>query len=54
MYLDHFLPYCKTVKKTIEAYMSDLKQFKKYIKDELDIRDFRLIHREHIKKHLMK
>ncbi|BFP42130.1 tyrosine-type recombinase/integrase [Flavobacteriaceae bacterium GF1] len=57
MYLDHFLSYCKTEKKlsekTIEAYASDLKQFKKYIKDEFDIRDFRLIQKEHIRKHLV-
>ena len=37
MYLDYFLSHCKAEKKlsekTIEAYTSDLKQFKKYIKD---------------------
>ena len=56
MYLDHFLSHCKTEKKlsekTIEAYTSDLKQFKKYINDEFDVQDFRSIQKEHIKKHL--
>ncbi|NAS14346.1 tyrosine-type recombinase/integrase [Poritiphilus flavus] len=57
MYLNHFLSHCRTEKKlskkTIEAYTSDLKQFKKYINEEFDIQDFRLIRREHIKKHLV-
>ena len=57
MHLNHFLSHCKTEKKlsekTIEAYTSDLKQFKKYVKEEFDIQDFRLIQREHIKKHLV-
>lgn len=57
MYLDYFLSHCKTEKKlsekTIEAYTSDLKQFKKYIREEFNIQDFRLIRREHIKKHLV-
>ncbi|MEM9886156.1 MAG: tyrosine-type recombinase/integrase [Bacteroidota bacterium] len=56
MYLDYFLSHCKTEKKlsdkTIEAYNSDLKQFKRYIREEFNIQDFRLIQREHIKKHL--
>ncbi|MEO0572599.1 MAG: site-specific integrase, partial [Bacteroidota bacterium] len=56
MYLDYFLTHCKTEKKlsekTIEAYTSDLKQFKRYIRKEFNIQDFRLIQREHIKKHL--
>ena len=56
MNLNNFLSHCKTEKKlsekTIEAYTSDLKQFKKYIKEEFNIQDFRLIQREHIKKHL--
>ncbi len=57
MHLNHFLSHCKTEKKlsekTIEAYTSDLKQFKKYIKEEFDLQDFGLIQREHIKKHLV-
>ncbi|WP_422081463.1 tyrosine-type recombinase/integrase [Ulvibacterium sp.] len=57
MYLNYFLTHCKTEKKlsekTIEAYASDLKQFKKYIEEEFDIHDFSLIRREHIKKHLI-